>query len=299
MQVEVFQYDDVVFADEHAGGLVLPVVYDAVRLRVQSADFPTGTLVGAARVVTVLFDGFAGHGDSSRLSLLTAAYFPVDMVQPVFGEVDETIVGCGERMHAPSVQSDHRAGAFSVYRQRVVDEHERSFRPVHSDARIVADGLADADADVDAVPARLTVQTICAGVLSGDDDFAVMPVQLPVVRVRALVVPADEIQVVTPFFEPGRHARVPMLLLQRFAAFVRAPPVCVLYPVRGLQHHCGDGCEPRAFQSYLTVGAHVRLPAQRNAHAKVFIPFGSTGTQLVVSATPPVAQPTHHYVGIG
>ena len=33
LQVEVFQYDDVVFADEHAGGLVLPVVYDAVPSR--------------------------------------------------------------------------------------------------------------------------------------------------------------------------------------------------------------------------------------------------------------------------
>ena len=144
-------------------------------------------------------------------------------------------------MRAATVKADYAAGRFTLDGQRVVDEHERSFRPVHPDARIVADGLADADADVDAVPARLAVQTICAGVLPGDDDFAVVPVQLTVVRVRALVVPADEIQVVTPFFEPGRHARVPMLLLQRFAAFVRAPPVGVLYPVRGLQHHCGDG----------------------------------------------------------
>ena len=143
-------------------------------------------------------------------------------------------------MLAATVKADYAAGRFTLDGQRVVDEHERSFRPVDADARIVADGLADADADVDAVPARLAVQTICAG----DDDFAVMPVQPPVVRVRALVVPADEIQVVTPFFEPGHHARVPMLLLQCFAAFVRAPPVRVLYPVRGLQHHCGDGCEP-------------------------------------------------------
>lgn len=244
LQVEVFQYDEVVFADEHAGGLVLPVVYDAVRLRVQSAEFPTGTLIGVARIATVFPHRLARHVDPSRLSLLTAAYFTVDTLQPLLGEVDETIVGRGERVDAPSVQSDHRAGALTAYRQRVVDEHERASCPVHADARIVADGLTDADADVDAVPARLAVQTICAGVLSGDDDFAVMPVQPPVVRVRALVVPADEIQVVTPFFEPGRHARVSMLLLQCFASFVRAPPVRVLYPVRGLQHHRGHGCEP-------------------------------------------------------
>ena len=192
----------------------------------------------------VLFDGFAGHGDSSRLSLLTAAYLTVDTLQTLLGKVEETIVGRGERVDATPVQSDHRARAFASYRQRVVDEHERASRPVHPDARIVADGLADADADVDAVPARLAVQTICAGVLSGYHDLAVMPVQPPVVRVHALVVPADEVQVVTPFFKPGRHARIPMLLLQRFAAFVRAPPVRVLYPVRGLQNHRGHGRKP-------------------------------------------------------
>lgn len=244
LQVEVFQHDEVVLFDEHGGGLVLPVVYDAVRLRVQSADFPVGALVGAARVAAVSLGGFAGHGDSSRLSFLTAADLPVDTVQSGFGEVDETIVGRGERVDAAPVQSDHRAGAFASYRQRVVDEHERSFRPVHADARIVADGLADAHSDVDAVPAWLAVQTVCAGVLAGDDDFSVMPVQPVVVRVRALVVPADEIQVVMPVFESGHGARVSVLFLQCFAAFVRAPPVRVLYPVRGLQHHCGDGCEP-------------------------------------------------------
>lgn len=163
LQVEVFQYDEVVLFDETGGGLVLPVVYDSVRLRVQSAEFPTGTLVGAARMTPVLFDGFAGHGDSSRLSLLTAAYLTVDTLQTLLGKVEETIVGRGERVDATPVQADHRAGAFSAYRQRVVDEHERASCPVHPDARIVADGLADADADVDAVPVRLAVQTICAG----------------------------------------------------------------------------------------------------------------------------------------
>lgn len=223
---------------------MLPVVDDAVCFRVQSADFPVGALVGVARVAAVSLDGFAGHGDSSCLSFLTTADLPVDAVQSGFWQVDETIVGRGERVDAAPVQSDHGAGAFASYRQRVVDEHERSFRPVHTDARIVADGLADTDSDVDAVPARLAVQTVCAGVLPGDDDFAVMPVQPVVVRVRALVVPADEIQVVTPVFESGHGARVPVLLLQRFAASVRTPPVRVLYPVRGLQHHCWDGCEP-------------------------------------------------------
>ena len=100
-------------------------------------------------------------------------------------------------MYAAPVQADHRAGAFTFYRQRAVDEHESPFRPVHDDARIVPDGLADADADVDAVPARLTLQTILAGVLSGYHDLAVMPVQLTVVRVRALVVQADEVQVIS------------------------------------------------------------------------------------------------------
>lgn len=299
LQVEVFQYDEVVFADEHAGGLVLPVVYDAVRLRVQSAEFPTGTLVGAARMTPVLFDGFAGHGDSSRLSLLTAAYFTVDTLQTLLGKVEETIVGRGERVRATPVQADHGTRALTAYRQRVVDEHERASCPVHPDARIVAYGLADADTNVDAVPAWLAVQTICAGVLSGDDDFAVMPVQPPVVRVRPLIVPADEVQVVTPFFEPGRHARVPMLFLQRFAALVRAPPVRVLYPVRGLQHHCGDGREPRAFQSNLTVGTHVRPPVQRDGRLGFPVPLGATGAQLIVSATPSVAQPAHHDVRVG
>lgn len=69
LQVEVFQYDEVVLFDETGGGLVLPIVYDAVGFRVQSADFPAGALVGAACMLTVLFDGFAGYGDSSRLSL--------------------------------------------------------------------------------------------------------------------------------------------------------------------------------------------------------------------------------------
>ena len=101
-----------------------------------------------------------------------------------------------------------------------------------------------ADADVDAVPARLAVQTICAGVLSGYHDLAVMPVQPPVVRVRPLVVPADEVQVIVAGFETGHHARIPMLFLQRSAALVRAPPVRVLYPVRGLQNHRGHGRKP-------------------------------------------------------
>lgn len=55
LQVEVFQYDEVVLFDETGGGLVLPIVYDSVGFRVQSADFPTGALVGAARMLTVLF----------------------------------------------------------------------------------------------------------------------------------------------------------------------------------------------------------------------------------------------------
>lgn len=155
-----------------------------------------------------------------------------------------SVVGRGERMDASPVQPNHRAGALASYRQRVVDEHKRSFSPVHTDARIIADGLADADADVDAVPARLAVQTICAGVLSGYHDFAVMPVQLTVVRVHALVVPADEIQVITPFLETGCHARIPMLFPQRPATLVRTPPVRVLYPVRGLQYHRGHGRKP-------------------------------------------------------
>ena len=97
---------------------------------------------------------------------------------------------------------------------------------------------------MDAVPARLAVQTIFAGVLAGYHDLAVMPVQPPVVRVRPLIVPADEIQVVMTGFEPGHHARIPMLFLQRSAALVRAPPVRVLYPVRGLQNHRGHGRKP-------------------------------------------------------
>lgn len=153
LQVEVFQYDEVVLFDETGGGLVLPIVYDSVGFRVQSADFPAGALIGAACMLTVLFQCFAGHAHASRLCFLAAAYLPVDTVQPVFGKVDESVVGRGERVDAPSVQSDHGPRAFSAYRQRVVDEHERSFRPVHADARIVADGLADPDTDMDAVTA--------------------------------------------------------------------------------------------------------------------------------------------------
>ena len=216
----------------------------AVRLRVQSTDFPTGTLVGAARISAVFPHRLPRHVDSSRLSLLTAEYFTVDTLQTLLGKVEETIVGRGECVDAAPVQTNHLAGTFTLYRQRAVDEHERPFRPVHPDARVIADGLADADADVYAVPARLALQTILAGVLSGYHDLAVMPVQLPVIRVPALAVPADEAQVITPFLETGRHARVPMLLLQRPAPLVRAPPVRVLYPVRGFQNHRGNGCEP-------------------------------------------------------
>lgn len=99
-------------------------------------------------------------------------------------------------------------------------------------------------------------------------------------------------------FEPWHHARIPMLFLQRPTTLVRTPPVGVLYPVRGLQHHGGDSRKPRAFQSNLTVGTHVRLSIQRNGRLKVSVPFGSTGTQLVVTATPPVAQPSHDDIGI-
>lgn len=153
LQVEVFQYDEIVLFDETGGGLVLPIVYDSVGFRVQSADFPAGALIGAARMLTVLFQCFAGHAHASRLCFLTAAYLPVDTVQPFLGKVDESVVGRGERVDATPVQSDHGPRAFMFYRQRIVDEHERSFRPVHPDARIVADGLADPDTDMDAVTA--------------------------------------------------------------------------------------------------------------------------------------------------
>ena len=103
LQVEVFQRDEVVVMDEHAGGLVLPVVYDSVGLRVQSADFPTGTLVGAARIATVFPHRLARHVDPSRLSLLTAAYFTVDTLQPLLGKVEETIVGRGKCVRATPV----------------------------------------------------------------------------------------------------------------------------------------------------------------------------------------------------
>lgn len=66
-------------------------------------------LVGAARVAAVLSGIFAGHGNSSRLRFLTSAYLPVDTVQPVFGEVNETIIGRVECVDATTVQSDHRA----------------------------------------------------------------------------------------------------------------------------------------------------------------------------------------------
>jgi hypothetical protein len=90
-----------------------------------------------------------------------------------------------------------------------------------------------------------------------------------------------------------------MLLLQRSAALDRAPPVRVLYPVRGLQNHRGDGCELRAFQSYLMFRTNVRLLAQLDSRLGLPIPFGATGAQLVVSATPSIAQPTHYYVLVG
>ena len=99
-------------------------------------------------------------------------------------------------------------------------------------------------------------------------------------------------------FETGHHARIPMLFLQCPMTLVRTPPVGVLYTVGGLQHHGGDGRKPRAFQSNLTVGTHVRLSTQRNGRLKVSIPFGSTGTQLVVTATPPITQPSHDDIGI-
>ena len=126
-----------------------------------------------------------------------------------------------------------------------------------------------------------------------------MPVQPPVVRVHALVVPADEVQVIVAGFETGRHARVPMLFLQRPTTLVRTPPVGVLYPVGGLQHHGGDGRKPRAFQSNLTVGTHVRPPVQRDGRLGFPVPLGATGAQLIVSATPSVAQPAHHDVRVG
>lgn len=126
-----------------------------------------------------------------------------------------------------------------------------------------------------------------------------MPVQLPVVRVRALVVPADEIQVVMTGFETGHHARIPMLFLQRPTTLVRTPPVRVLYPVRGLQNHRGHRRKPRAFQSNLTVGTHVRSPVQRDGRLGFPVPLGATGAQLIVSATPSVAQPAHHDVRVG
>ncbi len=243
LQVEVFQRDEVVFTDEHAGGLVLPVVYDSVGLRVQSADFPTGTLVGAARIATVFPHRLARHVDPSRLSLLTAAYFTVDpLPNRCLGRsrkrLSDVASVCAQPLSNPTM-----APVRSRPIQRVVDEHERASCPVHPDARIVADGLADADADIDAVPARLAVQTIFAGVLAGYHDLAVMPVQPPVVR-RPLIVPADEIQVVMTGLNRGIMPGFLCFLLQRSAALVRGSPVRVLYPVRGLQNHRGHGRKP-------------------------------------------------------
>lgn len=153
LQVEVFQYDEVVLFDETGGGLVLPIVYDSVGFRVQSADFPAGALIGAACMLTVLFQCFAGHAHASRLCFLAAAYLPVDTVQPFLGKVDESVVGRGERVDATPVQADHGPRAFTFYRQRIVDEDEGSSSPIHSHARIVTDGLADPDTDMDAVTA--------------------------------------------------------------------------------------------------------------------------------------------------
>ena len=84
LQVEVFQYDEVVFADEHAGGLVLPVVYDAVRLRVQSADFPLDFPIRAAGLFCVFPYVFAGHVNTMGLAFLPTSYLPVDTFQAVF-----------------------------------------------------------------------------------------------------------------------------------------------------------------------------------------------------------------------
>ena len=46
-------------------------------------------------------------------------------------------------------------------------------------------------------------------------------------------------------------------------------------------------------------GTHVRPPVQRDGRLGFPVPLGATGTQLVISATPPVAQPAHHDVRVG
>lgn len=232
LQVEVFDGDEVVRPYERGRGLVLPVVDDAMRFRIQAGDLRLCAPVCAARMPFVFVHGFAGEFHSARLRLLTAANLPVDSGQMSFRQVDEPTVGRSERVRHATVEPDHAVRAFPLQRQWVVDEYECASCPVHTHARVVAYGLADADAYVDAVPARLPVEPVFPWVLSGDDHFAVAAVEFPVVRVRALVVPAHEIQIVTAAFEPWHHTRVPVLLTQGLPAFVRAPPVRVLDTVR-------------------------------------------------------------------
>ena len=84
LQVEVFQYDEVVFADEHAGGLVLPVFDDAVRFRVQAVDFPLDFPIRAAGLSHILPYVFAGHVNTMGLAFLPTSYLPVDTFQAMF-----------------------------------------------------------------------------------------------------------------------------------------------------------------------------------------------------------------------
>ena len=239
LEIQILQYDQVIFGDEPMGHLLLEVVDNAMRLAVEAADLlllphiPVGT-VSAAHILLRTQPGLT---DTTRLRLLTTAILPIDFLQPVFRQVDERTIRQRETMRAATVDARLQTGALAGDGQRVVDEHEIPGLGMHADGRVGANLLGQANPDTNLEPASPAGQAVLLRVLAADDDHAMPSVELMEDGVRALVVPAHKHRIRLARLEPWHTARIPVALLQRLATLVRTPPVRVLDTVRRLQHH--------------------------------------------------------------
>ena len=172
--VQRFQGDEVVVFNQSGRGLRDPIVLAVV----DTAAYRTHALQCEFTSFRLEFRGFTATPAvdcvlSGELALQTQILSLL-----LFGRlrhVQQDPVRQGQCVDATTVDAGLPAGGIPLDGGWLVGEHQCAFRPIHSDARIIPDGLADAHVDGEP-PTALRFARLAELLFhgSGDDDHATL-----------------------------------------------------------------------------------------------------------------------------